>query len=115
VQQSFAGSVHPDHKDDNALYAMHGAMSHANGSEAYVRHQEAIIARPDSGPLLKSIKVPTVIIVGEGDAVTPPEVAREMQEGIAGSRLVVISEAGHLALLEQPGMVTTALKEWAAA
>jgi pimeloyl-ACP methyl ester carboxylesterase len=115
VQQSFGGSVHANHQNDARLLAIHTEMSQANGPEAYIRHQEAIIGRPDSRPELASIKAPTMIIVGEGDTITPPEVAEEMHRGIGGSRLVVIPDAGHLALLEQPAAVVAALRDWAAA
>jgi pimeloyl-ACP methyl ester carboxylesterase len=90
-------------------------MAEANGPKIYEQQQEAIIARPDSRPTLPKIKVPTLIVVGEGDQITPPDAAREMHEGIGGSKLAVIPRAGHLALLEQPEPVHTALREWAAA
>lgn len=113
LQQSFPNSVHPDNAEDSELMAIHRTMGETNGAEAYVRHQEAIIARPDSRSMLAGIDVPTVIIVGEADAITPPEVAREMHDGIADSRLAVIPNAGHMALLERPAAVNAALKEWA--
>ena len=113
IEQSFPTSTHPSHSADPDLMAIHRAMSLANGPEAYMRHQQAIIYRPDSRPLLRSVNVPTVIIVGEADQTTPVEVAQEMHEGIAGSRLVVVPEAGHMAILEQPAAVTAALVEWA--
>ena len=77
-------------------------MAEANGPDVFEQQQEAIIHRPDSRPLLASIKIPTLIIVGEGDQITPPEVAEEMHAGIAGSKLLVVPRGGHLALLEQP-------------
>ncbi len=48
------------------------------------------------------------------DPPAPPEVAREMHQGIEGGRLVVVPQAGHLALLEQPEAVVAALRGWAA-
>lgn len=114
VDQAFPRSVHPNHVDDSGLYSIHRAMSEANGPTVFEQQQEAIISRPDSRPLLASIKVPTLIVVGEGDQITPPDVARELHAGIAGSTLAVIPQAGHMALLEQPDMVHAALKEWAA-
>ncbi|MEP7240770.1 MAG: alpha/beta fold hydrolase [Devosia sp.] len=113
VEQSFPASVHPRRVENEALKAMHREMSLGNGAEAYVRHQEAIIGRPDSRPTLAAIGVPTVVIVGEADQIVPLEVAQEMHEGVAGSRLVVVPDAGHLALLEQPEAVATALASWA--
>ena len=115
IEQSFPASVHPDEVSDSRLYSIHRAMAGANGPEAYIRQQEAIIARPDSRPLLGSIKLPTLVLVGEGDQITPPDAAREMHEGIAGSTLAVIPRAGHLALLEQSELVNRALVQWATA
>jgi pimeloyl-ACP methyl ester carboxylesterase len=114
VEQTFPKSVHPDNAGNSDLYAIHRGMAEANGPKIYEQQQEAIIARPDSRPTLATIKVPTLIVVGEGDQITPPDAAREMHEGIAGSELVVIPRGGHLALLENPDVVLPALKEWAA-
>jgi len=113
IEQSFPASVHPDNAGDSRLYSIHRAMAGASGAEAYVRHQQAIIARPDSRPMLPGIRVPTLVVVGEGDQITPLDGAREMHEGIAGSTLAVIPRAGHLALLEQPELVNRALAAWA--
>jgi pimeloyl-ACP methyl ester carboxylesterase len=114
IDQSFPASVHPDNASNSGLYSIHRAMSEACGPEVYARQQQAIIDRPDSRPDLAAIKVPTTIIIGEGDQIIPLDAARELHEAIAGSRLAVIPRAGHLALLEQPELVNAALKEWAA-
>lgn len=114
IGQSYATAVHPDRADDPALMAALRAMAEANGPEAYIRHQLAIIARPDSRGDLQRIGVPTVIIVGEADQTTPVEVAREMAVNIRESHLVIVRGAGHAALLEQPAAVNAALAEWAA-
>jgi 3-oxoadipate enol-lactonase len=62
----------------------------------------ALAGRPDSRPLLASITVPTLVVVGEEDALTPPASAEVMAKGIADARLAVIPAAGHLANLEAP-------------
>lgn len=73
----------------------------ANGAGAIAGALHALKSRPDSTPLLASIHVPTLIVAGEEDTVTPPAVAEEMRRAIAGSDLSIISEAGHLSNLEQ--------------
>jgi pimeloyl-ACP methyl ester carboxylesterase len=113
VQQSFAASVHPDHLDDAKLLAIHSGMALANGPMIYARQQRAIIERPDSRSALSRIDVPTLVLVGEGDQITPPEIAREMHEAIPGSNLMVVPGAGHMALIEQPATVSAALADWA--
>jgi pimeloyl-ACP methyl ester carboxylesterase len=66
--------------------------------------------RPDRSAELASIKVPTLIIVGESDAITPPPVAESMAKKIPGSQLIVIRGAGHMSPMEQPEQVNRALK-----
>jgi 3-oxoadipate enol-lactonase len=63
--------------------------------------QRGMAARPDSTATLASIKVPTLIVVGAEDVLTPPADAEAMQRCIAGSRLEVIPRAGHYAVFEQ--------------
>ena len=67
---------------------------------------------PDSRPLLVDIDIPTVVIVGRQDQVTPLPRAEEMAADIANSRLVVLEECGHMSPLEKPDEVTAALRRW---
>jgi len=68
--------------------------------------------RPDSTPLLSEIRVPTLVVVGSEDQVSPPAVAEAMAGAIPGARLVVISAAGHLAPLEQPLATSRAVMDF---
>lgn len=86
------------------------AMAEATGPEAFVRQQRAILSRPDSRPDLPAIAVPTLVIVGDRDRVTPPEHAEEIADAIADSRLAVMPVCGHLATLERPEAVTHAIR-----
>jgi 3-oxoadipate enol-lactonase len=63
---------------------------------------EAMMQRPDSSELLPSIDVPTLIIVGEEDVLTPVKDARAMHAAIAGSRLEILEKAGHVSNIERP-------------
>lgn len=104
--------VHPDHRSDAALEDIHRQMLVETGAEAYLRQQEAIIARADSRPLLPGIEIPTLVLVGAEDVITPPELAREMAEPVEWASLVVVPHCGHLSTLEQPEAVTRALRAW---
>jgi pimeloyl-ACP methyl ester carboxylesterase len=112
---AFEDAVHPDHQGRADLRALSKAMSLAIGPEIYMRQQEAIIGRVDSQPTLREIQVPTAVIVGDADKITPVEGAREMADGIAGATLTVVERAGHLAVLEQPEAVNGAIVAWAKA
>ncbi len=65
--------------------------------------------RPDATPLLPTIAVPTLILVGESDALTPPAEAERMAAAIPGARLTVIPQAGHLSPLENARAVNRAV------
>lgn len=107
--------VHPDRLADAALVAVVREMAADIGAERFARQMRAIMGRADSRPTLGAIRCPTLVLVGAKDALTPPELAREMHDGIAGSRLVVVPDCGHLSTLERPEAVTAALREWLAA
>jgi pimeloyl-ACP methyl ester carboxylesterase len=68
--------------------------------------------RPDSVPTLKTISVPTLIVVGEEDTLTPPPDAELMAREISGSRLLRIPRAGHYAPFEQPEKVVGELRKF---
>ena len=78
------------------------ALALSNSAEAISGAIHALMTRPDSTPLLSTIHVPTLIIVGDEDTVTPRAAAEDLHRGIAGSELVVISAAGHVTNLENP-------------
>ena len=106
--------VHKSRHGDAALKAEVRAMNEETGPEAYLRQQQAIITRPDSRPGLGAIACPTLVLVGDADEATPPELAREMAAGIPGAKLVVVPECGHLSTLERPEAVNAALVAWLA-
>jgi pimeloyl-ACP methyl ester carboxylesterase len=59
-------------------------------------------ARVDSTPTLATIRVPTLVVCGAEDTLTPPSESEAMVAGIAGARLELVPGAGHLANLENP-------------
>jgi len=104
--------VHESRYGDEALRRLVRTMGEETGAEVFLRQQTAVMARPDSRPGLAAIACPTLVLVGDGDALTPPALAREIAAGIRGSRLVVIPECGHVSTIERPEAVTSALVEW---
>jgi 3-oxoadipate enol-lactonase len=81
----------------------------SNSARSIAGMVHVLMSRSDSTPLLPTIHFPTLIIVGDEDTVTPPEIAEGMRQSIAGSTLVVVPEAGHLSSLEQPAAFDAAL------
>lgn len=68
--------------------------------------------RPDMTEALASIKTPTLILVGDGDQITPPDVAQGMQKKLPNAELVIIQGAGHMSPLEQPAQVNRAIRNF---
>jgi 3-oxoadipate enol-lactonase len=85
------------------------ALVQANSTVAIGGAIRALMSRPDSTPLLASIHVPTLIVVGDEDRVTPRLLSEEMHQAIPGSELAVIEGAGHLSNIEQPAAFNLAL------
>ena len=106
--------VSPGRREDRGLEIVVRRMLQEVGAAAFVRQQRAILGRVNSRPTLPSITVPTLVLVGSEDQVTPPDLAREMQVAIRDADLVIVPGSGHLSVLEKPDQVTTALAGWLA-
>jgi pimeloyl-ACP methyl ester carboxylesterase len=83
--------------------------------EGVVGALEAMMARPDSTATLATIDVPTLVVVGDEDALTPPKLSHAMHQAIAGSRLELIPGAGHVSSFEQPEVFNRLLRAFLAA
>lgn len=70
----------------------------------------ASLNKSDTRELLWRITVPTLVIVGEKDIITPPAESRALSDGIPNSTLAVIENAGHFPMLEQPIEFNRALR-----
>lgn len=68
--------------------------------------------RPDQAAFLREITIPTLVIAGALDAITPAGPARAMAESIPGARFVEIPEAGHASPIEKPKAVAAALADF---
>jgi pimeloyl-ACP methyl ester carboxylesterase len=104
--------LHRDRRGDVTLTCLIRDMAADTGADAFVRQVKAIMKRPDTRPLLPSIGCPTLVLVGDGDELTPPELSKEIAAGIPGARLAVVPHCGHLSTVERPDAVSAALAEW---
>jgi proline iminopeptidase len=69
------------------------------------------LASVEYGDRLPTIKVPTLITVGDNDECNP-SLSREMNEKIAGSKLVILPKSGHMTFVDQPALFITAVDEF---
>lgn len=104
--------LHPERRDDVSLRHINERMARSVGLEGFARQLALIISRPDSRPFLSAISIPTLVLVGDADALTPVARAQEIAEHIAGARLVIVPDCGHLSTIEQPEAVSSALADW---
>jgi pimeloyl-ACP methyl ester carboxylesterase len=69
-------------------------MADEVGSDAFLRQQRAIMGRTDSRPSLAAIAVPTLVLAGREDAITPPDLQLEMAAAIPRATLVLLPGCG---------------------
>ncbi len=80
--------------------------------------QDALTAmrdRDDYRPRLQSIRVPTLLVAGEEDGLTPPSLAKETASRIPCSHVAIIPESGHMTPMEQPALLSEAIGRFLAA
>ncbi|HSQ30464.1 MAG TPA: alpha/beta fold hydrolase [Gemmatimonadaceae bacterium] len=93
--------------------AVHRTIAEAS-VEGIAGALEAMIARPDSSETCASIDVPTLVIVGDEDVLTPVTEAQALAALIPGSRLEILTQAGHLSNVERPAAFNTVVSEFLA-
>jgi len=93
--------------------AAHRMMAEAS-VDGIVGALEAMIARPDSSETCATIDVPTLVSVGDEDVPTPAKESRTLSSLIAGSRLEILTQAGHLSNIERPAAFNTVVSEFLA-
>ncbi len=76
--------------------------------------QRAMAARPDSTETLAAVTVPTLVVVGEEDTLSPPADAELIAKTVPGAKLVTIPEAGHLSAMEAPTEFNAAVSDFLA-
>lgn len=103
AQSSVVGMVHPsapqDVRDDVV------AMMVRVGATAYARQYFAYAEREDQQRILPTIKIPTQVIHGEKDRLSPIRLAGKIHQAVPGSEFHVIAECGHLPPIEAPRQI----------
>ena len=105
-------SIAKSRHQDSALKQAIIDMALDTGVDAWARQTRAIMGRPDSVGMLGKIRCPTLVVVGDEDQLTPPDLAAEMANGIADAKLKLIADCGHMSSMERPDIVTNLLNNW---
>ena len=98
-------------RDGSPKWGAHKELVRAQNKEAVAQASVAMAGRPDSTPDLATIDVPTAVIVGESDAITPLAQSKTMYEAIPNATLAVIPHAGHVSNLDAPEALERALRD----
>jgi pimeloyl-ACP methyl ester carboxylesterase len=107
-------AFHPRVTADSELATTYLGFVMRAGARQLVRQNRAIMARADLRPALGAIRCPTLVACGDSDLLTPPEHSREIASAVAGARLEIIPECGHLLTMERPEHVNPLLLGWLA-
>ena len=104
--------IDPSSYSDEPLTISIVEMMSRKSTEIYAAQVNALLKRPDATPVLSTVRCPTIVLCGHGDKVSPLSGHREMAALIPKSKLVVIEKCAHMATMERPDEVTSAMSEW---
>jgi pimeloyl-ACP methyl ester carboxylesterase len=106
------GMVHASRLGERELIEAILDMFEANSPDIYAAQIRALLSRPDAGPLLAKIRMPTLLLAGHEDAWSPPARHVEMAAVIPDSTMVDIPVCGHMSTMERPDAVSAAMRAW---
>ena len=104
--------LHPSHVERAELTKLMSEMARSIGARGQFNQQTAMMGRPDSHGDLARVTVPTLVMCGRNDPVTPVPDHEAMAAKIPGARLEIIENCGHLSTIEQPDCVNRVLIDW---
>lgn len=104
--------IHPARAGDRALVGSIVDMFARKSPDIYEAQIRALIARPDARPLLGTIRCPALVLCGREDQWAGPPQHVELAAQIAGSRLEIVPDSGHMVTMEQPEAVNEAMRQW---
>ena len=87
-------------------------MAKSIGARGQFNQQSAMLPRPDSHADLERVRVPTLVLCGREDPVTPVRDHEAIAARIPHARLKIIEDCGHLSTIERPDAVNRVLLAW---
>jgi pimeloyl-ACP methyl ester carboxylesterase len=108
-ERSVKSLIHPSAPEE--IRTELAEMGARVGARIYRRQNIAVAARKDMRPILPGIAVPTAIVVGSDDKVTPVMLSREIHQLVPASVLHIIRDCGHLPPIEKPAVLAAILLE----
>jgi len=96
-------------KDENVLHQIHEILSNTN-PVGIIGVLQGMAERPDRRDLLPRIRVPSLVVAGDQDQIIDVEDARQMALAFPNGRFHLVSGAGHMPMVEKPGVLAEGLK-----
>ncbi len=110
-QQWARPMVHPQYLETPLFDSILDMVERSSPAQFEAQIQ-ALLARRDATPVMKDIHCPTLVLCGRDDAWSPPAQHERIHAAIAGSKLVVVDDCGHMSTMEQPLAVNAAFADW---
>ena len=112
IEPNAGMAFHPDHARDPQLVGRYLEFVLRAGADQLIRQNRAVISRPDARKHLPSLRCPVLVMCGEDDQLTPPELSREIASLAPEAELVLLPRCGHMLTMEQPQAVNRELRRW---
>jgi pimeloyl-ACP methyl ester carboxylesterase len=110
--QWLQGMVHPDRRADRELVNNIADMIARRTADHFAAQVNALLTRPEAGPLLPNIQCPTLVLCGREDRWSAVLQHEEMAAAIPNARLAVVPYCGHMCTMEQPATLAQELCAW---
>lgn len=105
-------AFHSSRSGDTALVQTYIDFVLDAGADQLIRQNRAIMSRPDARKFLPTLTCPALVMWGDSDQLTPPEVNREIAALLAQADVVELAQCGHMLTMEQPEQVNSRLLRW---
>ncbi|HTV85816.1 MAG TPA: alpha/beta fold hydrolase [Dyella sp.] len=112
LEQAFPGYVAPCNQATPHVRELFFAMGRSLGAVVAARQMRALLSYQGFSGDLSAIRCLTLLMAGQEDQRTPPQIHRDMAGHIPGARLAIVPSAGHFIPLEQPAVVTGHMRCW---
>ena len=105
-------AFHASRAHDAALVQSYIDFVLEAGAEQLIRQNRAIMSRPDARKTLPDLTCPVLVMWGDSDQLTPPEVNREIAALLPQCEAVELPQCGHMLTMEQPERVNALILQW---
>ncbi len=111
VEETWPAHVAAERLGDTALRDLVVAMAESVGIDGFARQTEIAISRPRSIDILEQLSLPTLVVCGAEDRITPVPLATDIAIATGGG-LAIVPGAGHFAILERPEPIADSVLHW---